>query len=158
MAEFDWFKATRALKLSTLLFFNSEYHPTLKSCRGAASLAFVRGIHRWPRRMHYTIGGGMMGLFKCFWWSVKGYFFGKTMMTSWNGNIFRVTGALFGEFTGHRWIPLTKASDAELWCLLWSAPERLSKQSVIWDHRTHHDVTAMRFSKDILDWFLYINR
>ena len=24
--------------------------------------------------------------------------------------------------TGHRWIPLTKASDAELWCFLWSAP------------------------------------
>ena len=22
------------------------------------------------------------------------------------------------EFTGHRWIPLTKASDAELWCFL----------------------------------------
>ena len=45
------------------------------------------------------------------------------MMTSSNGNIFRVTGPLCGEFTGHWWIPLTKASDAELWCLLWSAPE-----------------------------------
>ena len=39
-----------------------------------------------------------------------------------NGNIFRVTGHLCGEFTGHRWIPHTKASDAELWCFLWSAP------------------------------------
>ena len=38
------------------------------------------------------------------------------MMTSSNGNIFRVTGPLCGKFTGHRWIPLTKASDAELWC------------------------------------------
>ena len=37
------------------------------------------------------------------------------MMTSSNGNIFRVTGPLCGEFTGHRWIPRTKASDAELW-------------------------------------------
>ena len=45
------------------------------------------------------------------------------MMTSWNGNIFRVTGHLCGEFTGPRWIPRTKASDAELWCFLWSAPE-----------------------------------
>ena len=43
------------------------------------------------------------------------------MMTSSNGNIFRVTGHLCGEFTGPRWIPHTKASDAELWCLLWSA-------------------------------------
>ena len=31
---------------------------------------------------------------------------------------------LCGEFTGHRWIPHTKASDAELWCFLWSAPEQ----------------------------------
>ena len=30
------------------------------------------------------------------------------MMTSSNGNIFRVTGPLCGEFAGHRWIPLTK--------------------------------------------------
>ena len=34
----------------------------------------------------------------------------KYMMTSSNGNIFRVTGLLCGEFTGHRWIPRTKAS------------------------------------------------
>ena len=30
--------------------------------------------------------------------------------------------ALWG-ITGHRWVPLTKASDAELWCFLRSAPE-----------------------------------
>ena len=36
------------------------------------------------------------------------------MMTLWDGNIFRITGPLWGEFTGHRWIPLTKAIDAEL--------------------------------------------
>ena len=45
------------------------------------------------------------------------------MMTSSNGNIFRVTGHLCGEFTGPRWIPRTKASDAEFWCFLWSASE-----------------------------------
>ena len=48
---------------------------------------------------------------------------GMHMMTSSNGNIFRVTGHLCGEFTGPRWIPHTKASDAELWCFLWSASE-----------------------------------
>ena len=47
----------------------------------------------------------------------------KNMMVSSYGNIFRVTGQLYGEFTGHRWIPHTKASDAELWCFLSSAPE-----------------------------------
>ena len=57
----------------------------------------------------------------------------KSMMTSSNGNIFRVTGHLCGEFTGLRWIPRTKASDAELWCFLWFVPDkRLSKQSWGW--------------------------
>ena len=69
-----------------------------------------------------------------------------TMMTSSNGSFFCVTGPLCGEVTGHRWIPLTKASDAELWCFLRSAPwiigwvissacalnNRLSKQSWGW--------------------------
>ena len=38
----------------------------------------------------------------------------NSMMTSSNGNIFRVTGHLCEEFTGPRWIPHTMASDAEL--------------------------------------------
>ena len=46
----------------------------------------------------------------------------KTMMTSSYGKIVRVTCPLRGEFTGHQWIPLTKASDAEPWCFLWFAP------------------------------------
>ena len=46
------------------------------------------------------------------------YFLPKCMTASSNGNIFRVTGLLWGEFTGHRWIPHTKASDAELWYFL----------------------------------------
>ena len=38
---------------------------------------------------------------------------------------------LWVEFTGQRWIPLTKASDAELWC--WSAPERMGvRMSKLW--------------------------
>ena len=40
------------------------------------------------------------------------------MMTSWNGNIYRVTGPLCLEFTSHQWIPLTKASNAGLWYFL----------------------------------------
>ena len=53
------------------------------------------------------------------WWSSSL----MHMMTSSNGNIFRVTGHLCGEFTGPRWIPHTKASDAELWCFPWSTSE-----------------------------------
>ena len=39
------------------------------------------------------------------------------------GKIFRVTDHLCGEFTGPRWIPRTRTSDAELWCFLWSASQ-----------------------------------
>ena len=55
------------------------------------------------------------------------------MMTSSNGTIFRVTGHLLGEFTGHWWIPRTKASDVELWCFLdLRVNIRLSKQLRGW--------------------------
>ena len=64
-------------------------------------------------------------------------FFIFSMMTSSNENIFRVTGPLCGEFTGRRWILLTKASDAELWCFLWSANEQTVEETIVrlvmWD-------------------------
>ena len=41
------------------------------------------------------------------------------------------------ETTGHQWIPLTKTSDAELWCILWYVPEQTVEKTietaVIWD-------------------------
>ena len=40
------------------------------------------------------------------------FVFKEFMVASSNGNIYRVTDPLWGETTGHRWIPLTKASDA----------------------------------------------
>ena len=43
----------------------------------------------------------------------------------------------FVMVTGHRWIPLTEASDLELWWFLWSAHEQTVEQTihtpVIWD-------------------------
>ena len=48
-----------------------------------------------------------------FFWIGSVYF--SNMMTSSSGNIFRVSGHLSREFTGHRWIHRTKASDAGLW-------------------------------------------
>ena len=67
-------------------------------------------------------------------------------MTSSNGNIFRVTGPLCGEFTGLRWIPRTKASDAELWCLLWSKPEQTTGQK----HRDAGDLRRHRAYYDVI--------
>ena len=58
-------------------------------------------------------------------------------MTSSNGSPFCVTDPLWGEFIGQRWIPLTKASDAELWSFLWSVPEQTVEETiktpVIWE-------------------------
>ena len=57
-----------------------------------------------------------------------------TMMRSSNGNIFRITCPLCREFTSHRWIPRTKASDAELWWFFFylCLNKRFSKQSWGW--------------------------
>ena len=63
--------------------------------------------------------GKLIEMIQCVFASVHQLF----MMTSSNGNIFRVTGHLCGEFIGDRWIPSTKASKAELWCFLYSVPE-----------------------------------
>ena len=90
-----------------------------------ASLAFVRGIHRSP--MDSPKKGQVTQ--KCFHLITSSccaryrFSHSKFMMTSSNGNIFRVTGHLSVEFTGRRWILRTNASDAELWCFLWSASE-----------------------------------
>ena len=59
------------------------------------------------------------------------------MMTSSNWNIFLVTVSLCREFTGHWWILLIKASDAELWYFLSSVAEFTIEETnvrlVIWD-------------------------
>ena len=61
---------------------------------------------------------------------------------------FRVTGPLWGESTGHQWIPITKVNDAELWCFFfictwtngwtnnWGASDFTRR-------RVHYDVTVM---------------
>ena len=54
------------------------------------------------------------------------------MMTSSNGN-FSPLLAFCGEFTGDRWIPSTKTSDAEFWRFFdLRLDKRLSKQSWDW--------------------------
>ena len=67
------------------------------------------------------------------------------MVTSSNRNIFCVTGPLWGESTVHRLIPLTKASDAELWCFLWSTYGWANTRdaSDLRHHRAHYDVSLI---------------
>ena len=69
-------------------------------------------------------------------------------MTSSNGNIFRVTGHLCEEFTGHRWIPRIMANDAELlmfslictWLHGWVNNHEAGD---LRRHYAHYDVTVM---------------
>ena len=64
---------------------------------------------------------------------ISAYHVSCFMMALSNGNIFRLTGHLCREFTGRRWIPRRKASDAELWCFFYLRPnKRLSKRSWGW--------------------------
>ena len=68
----------------------------------------------------------------------------SSMMTSSNGNIFRVTGHLWRVFTGCRWIPGTKASDAELWRNGWVNNH---EAGYLRRHCTHYDVAVMYHSQ-----------
>ena len=63
------------------------------------------------------------------------------MMTSSNGNIFRFTDPLWGESTGQRWIPLTKASDD----VFFGAPEQTIERTTgdLRRHRAHYNVAVM---------------
>ena len=53
-----------------------------------------------------------------------------SMMTSSNGNIFPIAGLLYGEFTGHRWIPATRPVTRSFDVFFLLGPnKRLSKQT-----------------------------
>ena len=76
---------------------------------------------------------------------------------------FRVTCPLWGETTGHRWIPLTKTSHVERWCLFFEERQnkRLSKQSICWWFETPYYVTVVfctLHSGNNIDNFRGINR
>ena len=89
------------------------------------------------------------------WWSSVGWWWWSNsrypMMTSSNGNIFRVTGHLCGKFTGPRWITRTKASDAKLWffsliCARVNCWVNNREAGGLRRHRTHYDVIVMLFN------------
>ena len=70
------------------------------------------------------------------------------MMTSSNGNIFHVTGHLWGEFTGCRWIPPHKgqwrgALTFSLICVWINGWVNNREAGDLRRYRTHHDVIVM---------------
>ena len=71
------------------------------------------------------------------------------VMTSSNGDIFRVTGPLCGEFTGQRWIPLTGKGQwrgdlmFSLICAWTNGWVNNGNAGDLRRHRAHYDVTVM---------------
>ena len=97
-----------------------NYRLTFFHLGGFLLLVFTQLLMAFDSNVPTTNGGTPIlgGLVRA-----SGLNYRRFMMTSSNGNIFRVTGHLCGKFTGPRWISRTKASDAELWCFLWFTPE-----------------------------------
>ena len=83
----------------------------------------------------------------------------KPTMTSSNGNIFRVTDQLCGEFNGHRWIPLTKASevtrsfDVSLICAWINDWVNNREAGDLSGHRARYYVTVMSDKNIANDFF-----
>ena len=75
-------------------------------------------------------------------WLYSWMYKGVSMMISSIGDIFSVTGPLWGESTSHQWIPLTKASDGEL-----NGWTNNGDASYLRRHRAHYDVSVMNFTK-----------
>ena len=108
-------------------------------------LVTIKTIAKWPRRQQQYAH-----------WKINWHYpltRTQTMMTSSNGIIFCASGPLCGEFSGHWWIPLTNASDAELWCFIWSTPKingsvNNREAGDLRRDRTHYDVTVMQNAID----------
>ena len=107
--------------------------------------------------------GGNLGDQKPGTFSIYGWETSRSMKTSSNGNISRVTGHLCGEFTGPRWIPRTKAMIRSFYVFFdLRLNKRLSKHSwgwwfetlprPLWRHSNamREDVTFVTFS--LIGW------
>ena len=64
---------------------------------------------------------------------------------------FRVTGRVWGEFTGHRWIPRTNASDAMFSLILAWINSWVNNREAgdLRRHRAHYDVTVMMYKLNV---------
>ena len=75
--------------------------------------------------------------------TVHGYTWWRHQMETFSALL-----AICAGNTDHRWIPHTNASDAELWCFLWSVPwikgwVNNREAGVLRGHRAHYDVIVM---------------
>ena len=100
-----------------------DYKNCLCSFKTEISGVFIKRCKRFHLEQVFSV----VKIPQCNW---VPYIQSSTMMTSSNGNIFCITGLLWGESTSYWWVPLTKASDMELWCFLWSEPDQTVEQTI----------------------------
>ena len=101
---------------------------------------FVRGFHRSQRSclICYYI--------TCLWCVSC-----VNMMTSSNGNIFRVTGLLWGEFTGHKghWRGALMFSLICVWTNSWAPNGDVGD---LRRHRAHYDVIVIKVMPNMIEY------
>ena len=100
------------------------YHSSLRD-----GYSYSKLLHSFSHRSYITRASNWWH-FVVMWIRHSWHF----MMTSSNGNIFRVTGPLCGEFTGHRWITSHKGQwrGVLMFSLICAWKKRLSQQSGRW--------------------------
>ena len=72
------------------------------------------------------------------------------MTTSSNGNFCHVAGHLYREFTGHRWTPLAKASDADLYMYIYTVSDSWLNQPHTWSHEFTSTTTSSCHGKGLI--------
>ena len=92
-------------------------------------------------------------MFESVWWLLMAWcLFGAIMMTSSNGDIFRVTGHLCGEFIGPPLCefptqrPVTRSFEFSLICVWINGWVNNGEAGDLRRYRTHYDVTVMDIS------------
>ena len=149
----DVIRTTLASQITSLAVVYSTVYSVAdqRKHQSSSSLAFVWGIHhdRWIPRTKGQLRGKCFHLMTSSWKHIDLCFVsspkpGKERIYK-NSCLVYIVNILaadlivtqrakaspwwrhqmetFSAFSGHRWIPRTKASDAELWCFLWSASE-----------------------------------
>ena len=160
-----YLQAVFRLKYACVFILCSIYYKTLLNSNFRGSVVTLKGIgkllvanhnktaNRESQHMEYTLWLNFKN--DVFIWTLFHWPLCSNMMTSSNGHIFRVTGPLCREFPGRRWIPLTKASDAELWCFSWSVSVWINSWANNGDAgdlrhpRAHYDVIVMMTYSDL---------
>ena len=94
------------------MFYETVEFPNKRIILASVALSYKSPQFVFPSEMAWPWWRHQMEAFLCYW-------------------------PLCGEFTGHRWIPRTKASDRELWCFLLSTPDKNgwvnNRDAGIWD-------------------------